>query len=62
MIERERLGIGVKLFSRGSGGKRESIVRDNQNLPDLPPKVKMLRLLNEKGTKKYKKCPEKLIS
>jgi hypothetical protein len=39
-----------------------SIVQDIQNLPDLPPKFKMLRLLNEKGNNYCEKCPEELIS
>jgi hypothetical protein len=38
------------------------IEHDIQNLPDLPPKIKMLRLLNEKGDKNDDKCPEKHIS
>jgi hypothetical protein len=38
------------------------IVQDIQNLPDLPPKLKMPRLLNEKGYDYGDKCPEKLIS
>jgi hypothetical protein len=42
---------------------RASVVySDIQNLPDLPPKIKMLRLLNEKGDKNDDKCPEKHIS
>jgi hypothetical protein len=39
-----------------------ALVQDIQNLPDLPPKIKMIRLLNEKGDKNDDKCPEKHIS
>jgi hypothetical protein len=37
-------------------------VHEMQNLTDLPPKVKILRLLNQKGNKNADKCPEKHIS
>ena len=54
---------GIKSFDDGSGTIIEddsitiatiectgnTTAGDKQNLPDLPPKLKMLRLLNEKG-------------